>query len=281
MIKLQRILVPTDLSEYSLKALPYARELARSQAGLLVLASAVATRAETESMRQALEVLGQGLGVPFEALVGVGAPVRTLIDLAAEARADLVVMSTHGRQGLSRRLLGSTAEGLVLGARCPVLTVKHPQREFLVEDRGAGEVHLRIRKILAPTDYSMTSMEGVEMARKLAFAYRADLILLHVLDEAEATMLVEGSGAPRAAQEVPLQLATAADEIVRAAEEGRADLIVMSTRGHRGMLADLMGSTTQAVVRRARCPVLTLRADWEISGTEPEPAASAASPGGC
>jgi nucleotide-binding universal stress UspA family protein len=57
-----------------------------------------------------------------------------------------------------------------------------------------------------------------------------------------------------------LLMGTAADEIVRAAEEGGVDLIVIGTHGRTGLKRVLMGSVAEAVMRRATCPVLTLKA---------------------
>ncbi|HXE72440.1 MAG TPA: universal stress protein [Candidatus Nitrosotenuis sp.] len=286
MVTFRRVLVPTDLSEYSLKALPYARQLVRSHQGTLILAACVRARPEAAPVRKVLELLGQTLELPFEVRVGVGPVVPTLTRLAAESQAELVIVSSHGRRGLSRRLLGSTAEGLVLRAPCPVLTVKEPQREFLVEERRprpaeeAPTVHLRIQRILAPTDYSLTSLQGVELAGQLARAWGAELILVHVLGSlfeprprAELERVAWRLGP--LPHQVRVQEGPAAPAIVKAAEEAQADLIVMATRGSRGRLRDLFGSTTRAVVRTAGCPVLTLRPDWQDQAELPQPSPEA------
>jgi nucleotide-binding universal stress UspA family protein len=64
--------------------------------------------------------------VPFEHRLLVGEPATAIVEDAEKEGADLIVMGTHGRTGLSRLLMGSVAEAVVRRAKCPVLTVKHP-----------------------------------------------------------------------------------------------------------------------------------------------------------
>jgi nucleotide-binding universal stress UspA family protein len=66
--------------------------------------------------------------LPAEAEVRSGDAVAEIIDYAEVVNADLIVMATHGRSGLSHMLMGSTAEQVIRKALCPVLTLKHPMR---------------------------------------------------------------------------------------------------------------------------------------------------------
>jgi nucleotide-binding universal stress UspA family protein len=68
------------------------------------------------------------LDVPVDANILYGDPVGRIIDYAADVNADLIVMATHGRTGLSHVLLGSVAEHVVRKAPCPVLTLKRTPR---------------------------------------------------------------------------------------------------------------------------------------------------------
>jgi nucleotide-binding universal stress UspA family protein len=142
MSRFQTILMPTDLSQRSLYALPVARSLARTlHARLVVLfvmddfpAAEIASGLEARSKQAHREALlerlrglapcGPGLAVDHEVREGV--PSDEILRLAREQPCDLIVMSTHGRTGLERLLMGSVAETVVRGAPCPVMTVRRP-----------------------------------------------------------------------------------------------------------------------------------------------------------
>lgn len=143
-----RILVPSDFSDASDRALEYARVLAaRFGASLHLLhvvddpfvADGLAAEAyitETPSVRTAmlddararLQHRATGCSTT-EAIFGRAA--TTIVEYAQQLEIDLIVMGTRGRTGLAHLLLGSVAERVVRKAPCPVLTVRHPQREFV------------------------------------------------------------------------------------------------------------------------------------------------------
>ena len=62
------------------------------------------------------------------------APAAAIVDYAKDKRIDLIVAGTHGRGGVARLLLGSVTERVVRTAPCPVLTVRHPEHEFVIPD---------------------------------------------------------------------------------------------------------------------------------------------------
>jgi nucleotide-binding universal stress UspA family protein len=138
---------------------------------------------------------------------------------------------------------------------------------------------LPVHTILHPTDFSEQSGHAFEPAGALARDYGARLIVLHV---AEPPFLIHGetllppdpeilSGEAKAQLdrlEVPVANVRAerrlkegdpAAEILRAAREALADLIVMGTHGRTGLVRLLMGSVAEQVVRKAPCPVLTVK----------------------
>ncbi len=61
-------------------------------------------------------------------------PATAIVDYANSMSIDLIVMGTHGRQSIDRLLMGSVSEHVVRTASCPVFTVRHPEREFVVDD---------------------------------------------------------------------------------------------------------------------------------------------------
>jgi nucleotide-binding universal stress UspA family protein len=147
MLNFNVIVVTTDLSDYSMRALPYAISLAeRFQAQLKIVCvnepmlqvaevawvgvESVSTDEQREhEIRAALDKLVREQvphGLRAEATVLRGNAVEKIVEYARETNADLLVLCTHGRTGLSHVLMGSTAEAIVRRAPCPVLTLKQP-----------------------------------------------------------------------------------------------------------------------------------------------------------
>lgn len=141
-MKVQRILVPVDFSEFSENALAYAIELSNlfgatldvihvhpltvyAAPPLLPAPTLIGQfREDTErALRQFLDDFGQKHGVEVSGKVVDGAPHVEIVRLSEELGADLIVMGTHGRTGVRHALMGSVAERVVRMASVPVLTV--------------------------------------------------------------------------------------------------------------------------------------------------------------
>jgi nucleotide-binding universal stress UspA family protein len=153
MIHLHRILVPTDFSKHSDNAVKYAAAFAEKFAAELhflhvvqdmavfIPEAVLMTPAMTPPVEQfrsaaraALEKVMKdhnltGLKVTTE--IAEGVPFAEIVRAARDKDVDLIVMGTHGRTGLAHMLLGSVAEKVVRKAPCPVLTVRHPEHEFV------------------------------------------------------------------------------------------------------------------------------------------------------
>ncbi len=150
MITLNKILFPTDFSSASEQAFDTAQRLARdSKSRLLIVHVAAPTQVPTppgavvpphamanvalpehaeQTMEQVREELGKTVpddgDIRYEHRLLVGVPGLEIPRLANEEKADLIVMGTHGRTGLTRLLMGSVAEAVVRRAPCPVLTLR-------------------------------------------------------------------------------------------------------------------------------------------------------------
>ncbi|OHB71466.1 MAG: hypothetical protein A2W17_08550 [Planctomycetes bacterium RBG_16_41_13] len=155
MITINNILCPVDYSIYSEKALAYAIELAtRFQAKLHLLhvldirfldvnnpelpyipVTANIISEETIAMlksRLLKSVSDETQGkISVEAIVIQGVPFTEIIRTARESNIDLIVIGTHGRTGLAHAVMGSVAEKVVRKAPCPVLTIRHPEHDFV------------------------------------------------------------------------------------------------------------------------------------------------------
>jgi len=153
MIDLLRILIPTDFSKFSQIALTYATALAEKFAAELYLLHVVQDLAvfipdmitvapppapTVEQMTKAVQeafdhiVKDNQLGrFKVHREVREGTPFYEIVRYAKEQDIDLIIMGTHGHTGLTHMLLGSVTEKVVRKAPCPVLTVRHPEHEFV------------------------------------------------------------------------------------------------------------------------------------------------------
>jgi nucleotide-binding universal stress UspA family protein len=154
---------------------------------------------------------------------------------------------------------------------------------------------LPIRTILHPTDFSERAGYALQLAAALARDYGARLVVLHVVTpptvvygEAVVPVSPEELRAPAREQldrlrlprpdvraERRLEEGEAVEEILRVARDIGADLIVLGTHGRTGLGRLLMGSTAETVVRKASCPVLTVKAPFPASAADDLAAAGA------
>jgi len=145
---------------------------------------------------------------------------------------------------------------------------------------------ISLRRILVATDFSPCASRAVEYACELADRFSAELHLLHVVQDFEAGLVVPGLGFPppevfrrevyeksqQALEQIPEPLwcegkvvireicyGSPFAEIIRSAQAHDVSLIVLGTHGRTGLLHALLGSVAEKVVRKASCPVLTVR----------------------
>lgn len=146
----KRIIVPTDFSEGSKKAFPYATALARKFGATITLVYVVPThlalslsqlgevleeKRVTEQAREELPRFREAELDPHlqvSTMVLTGGPTYGICQTAESEAADLIVMSTHGHTGFQRFMLGSVTEHVLRHAPCPVLVVREKEHEFLV-----------------------------------------------------------------------------------------------------------------------------------------------------
>jgi nucleotide-binding universal stress UspA family protein len=296
MTRIHRILCPVDFSEFSKHALDHAVVLARwYEAELVVLhvAPLVAvfplpggtTRANLEAFdpdvmtRELRSFVGGAVeALPrLQMIVRAGAPASLILECAREVEADLLVLGTHGRTGFERFMLGSVTEKVILKATSPVLTVPRG-----VDNGPDGGV---FRNILCGVDFSDASLRALQYALSLASEATGRLTLLHVVEwmpettvpiqphfdfqrygeslvseaRARLTQLVPDEIREWCEIDISVRVGKPYQEILGTATRGAADLIVMGVQGRGPVDRMLFGSTTQHVVRKAPCPVLTVR----------------------
>ncbi len=149
MIHIQKILCPVDFSAPSRNALRYANEFAKAMNAKITVMHVIQPQPiaadvnvpyvplEIELEKNAKEDLARIVkeevqeGVLVEQVMAFGLPSDCVIAQAQKENVDLIILGTHGRTGISRLLMGSTAENVIRHAARPVLVVKASEKEFI------------------------------------------------------------------------------------------------------------------------------------------------------
>lgn len=294
---ISQILCPVDLSDVSRHTVDHAVLMARwykakitalhvshpiviPTADFVVASVApplVLTDDEVRTTRERVQAYFTGVAASdVEVIVDTGHPANRIVECARSLPADLIVIGTHGIGGFDHLVLGSVTEKVLRKVACPVLSVPPHAR---------STSSLPFKRILCPVDFSDSSLAALEFAFSLAQEGDAELTILHVFDRPvedepltnrpinvpEYRLELEADFMARLHALVPDSVRTwcrphtrtahgkAYREILGVATEERADLIVMGVHGRNALDLMLFGSTTNQVVRRATCPVLTLR----------------------
>jgi nucleotide-binding universal stress UspA family protein len=282
-ISFKNILFLTDFSDASRAALVYALAFARHHNAKLFPAhvyNAVPVAYPenggvynfSPNIKEAnlakLKDLVQRNCTSFEPLLAEGTMEFAVQKWIEEYGIDLVVIGTHGRRGLQRFLLGSTAEAIFRTATCPVLTVG-PHVSIKPYDES------RIDKILFATDLTRESGYAVSYALSFAHERRAHITFLHVIPEEvrhhtdhsriaafcqeELKKLVPEDAELWCEPEFRVKEGFPAEEIISFAETELPDLIVLGLPKDKDFSTHFQTGVTYKVVASAPCPVLTVR----------------------
>ena len=294
MLKIQSILVPTDLSASSRNAFVVARDVARRfEAALHVLhvkptegqfaafARWFAATPPKRGARDVEEELSEHYGgyekLKFVEREGAGV-AETILEYTEDCCIDLIVMSTHGHRSLDHPALGGAAGDVVRGAESHVATIRSRRGEEL-SFQGFG-------RIVVAIDFGDESRALVRAAKQLASLYDAAISLVFVSEEhnvpvfsdtgmiSVTTLKVDEEITARAGEalrqidaetgssdvdvEYLVRHGSPAREIVALTDEKDADLVVVGRRGHSPHEGLLVGTVTEHVVRTSERPVLTI-----------------------
>jgi len=287
-VAFKNILIATDFSEVSQHALLHALAMAKRYDAKLTVVHVAPPEAQTPipmepvpveldwQKRRGAESLARLEGFealhmyPHEMVLRQGNPWPEIRALIEQRGVDLIVLGTHGRGLIGTLLLGSVAEQVLRHATCPVLTVGPDVLTSLLD-------HERYTHVLFATDFSDGSMHALPYALSIAEEHEADFTLMHVLEQLEPLpmeyskeliseyrqrlwQMVPEDANLWCKPQVTVAIGTAPDEIVRTARDRQVDLIVMGVHSGGAVASHLPWTVVHAVVRRARCPVLTVRA---------------------
>lgn len=226
---------------------------------------------------------------PVETVVLLGDPAREILALADETPDPLIVMTTHGRRGLRRVLLGSVAFQVVRDANCPVVVVPPVDGSPL---RGPG-----IDRVLFPLDESPVAEAAVEHGLAALGDGPLDIVLAEVVEplvrrggavEREYHRLATSSAREYLSTlsdtlterghrvEVDVRLGYPNRRIAEAVADHAVDLVVMATHGRSGLGRVVLGSVAEDVLRGATTPILLVGPGMLGNVTEPDDRAAVA-----
>lgn len=312
----QRILVPLDGSATAEQAIPYARLLSQGfkasidllrvidgpTAGSADLDQGTASEQLAERV-QAGEYLAnlagslRSEGLEVASSILEGNPASTIVTESEKAPGTLVVISTHGRSGITRWVMGSVADKVLHATRAPMLMVRCQETESQEsesrETESVGTVH--VREVIVPLDGSELAEQALPHAVAVARALGLKTTLLRVTPSAGdyfKYMDYPPSNYEDLAQEVDADAVQYLDNICRRIKlEGAGEieerlihgsaalaiadyvkevpdcLVAMTTHGRSGIGRWVMGSVADRVIRHSGSPVLVVRAE----GVNPPP----------
>ncbi|MFN7024694.1 MAG: universal stress protein [Pseudorhizobium sp.] len=281
---MQQIMVATDFSERSDRAIRRATLLARQSGAAMTLVTAVdedrPPRLVQEEKREA-EALLRSMGATIQEMdfvdckteVVLAEPSQAIVSTAQRAAPDLLVLGPHRRQLFRDVFIGTTAERTIRKASWPVLMVNAPPAAAY-------------RNVMITTDLSEGSQHAIACFARLKLAPSAYHSILHVFDvpvmrlvmntamtedqrrnyseeqraKASASLARHVASTPlsNVTQSVRRDATTVSREILAAAAEGDVDLIVLATHGTSGLHKALLGSVTEEVLRDSPVDVLAI-----------------------
>jgi len=303
-----KILVPLDTSRLAEIALPYAEELAMKLGAEVILLHVKTPivspdktdhqiymdkiASEVEGKIQSSAARKKGEKIRVKSVVQgppsiMADPAETILDYAEKEKVSLIIIATHGRTGVSRWTLGSTANKVARAARCSILLI----RAAVVVPQEVS-----LEKILVPLDGSKPSEAVLPYIEALAPRLKSRISLLnvveplyHVYPYSEGVGYYGSAGVirvPYTEEEMKptkdvaekylisindklatksvrssyiLRMGAPGEEIIKAEEEMRPDMVAMSTHGHSGFGRWSHGSVADKVLHAGITPLLLVR----------------------
>jgi len=293
MLELRRIACPVDFSEFSVSAYRHALSLARHYRAKLFVQhivelwrhpsadyapSAVSfdefCRELSEKAEERLQEFVKQYAhdeIEPECVVQQGNASDLILSFAEARKADMIVMGTHGRRGIDRFMLGSATERVIRKASCPVLVVRKPAHDTIGLGKKPDSVPLG--RILFCTDFSEPSRRALDPALSLTEQYKAELTLLHVLEDIPGpSEMVEARAAAMeqldklipqerrktVGMKTEVRIGKPYQQIIQLALEAQSDIVIMAVHGRGALDLAVFGSTTYRVIQLGPCPVLAV-----------------------
>ena len=288
----ERILVPLDGSELAEQSIPYVERLAQKLKSEVILITGCLPgdsleRALTEYIERRAEKI-QSLGVNTRSLCIVGEPADSIINFAGKNNVGLIVISTHGKTGVSHWPLGSIASKVVQRSNIPVFLVRSSQTGKAPADNELG-------KILVTLDGSRFSEAIIPYAEKLAKSMNGEVTLFRVIEQAKLPQLAAYRDREKYEKDFMAKMEREAERyldkkktalenkgvnansafligkpvetILQYTEDKSANLIALTTHGFSGITKWTYGSVASKIIEGSPKPILLVRPPLPASKT--------------
>ena len=280
----EKILVPLDGSEVAEQAIPYVERLTQKLKSEVILITVCLPgdpleRALTEYIERRAEKI-QSLGVNARSLCIEGDSATSIIDFAEKNKVGLIVISTHGKTGISHWPLGSIASKVVQRSNIPVFLVRSSQP-------GKAPADNELDKILVTLDGSQFSEAIIPHVEKLAKSMNSEVTLLRVIEPAKLPQLAAYSDREKYEKDFMAKMEREAERylakkrtaleskgvkvnsafligkpvetILQYSEEKSANLVALTTHGFSGISKWAYGSVASKIIEGSPKPILLVR----------------------
>lgn len=282
----RRVLVPLDGSELAERAIPYAKNLAKTRGSEVILFTVSIASVEQlgKPIKAYLELNSnelQSQGIKASTAIAYGNVADEIIKFADKNKIDLIILSTHGHSGIKRWALGSVALKVLHGTCIPVL---------LIKSRTHKTAKVEFKKILLPLDGSSFSEASIPYVKELAKGTGGEIVILRVSEppvlpadrspaikpsweeyrdmlmaeiQRQAEKYLEGIRANLGKNGIKARsqatVGKAAESILQVAQKEDINLITMTTHGRTGVSRWVYGSVASRITEESLQPVLLIR----------------------
>jgi len=238
-----------------------APSLARIDSGNLAREHGQEAEAYLQQVAHRLEL--QGIRARW--LVKKESPEEAILQTAREGKFDLIAMSTHGRMGFERWMMGSVTEQVLRAAEVPLLIIHSFKRTPGGPTVPLAGEPVSFKSILVPIDVGQASLDILPSIERMATIYKSEIGLLHVTGHAAISELpqtmktAEGKLAGAALSVRPILVqGEPASKIVEVASTGGFDLLAMATHGRSTKRRWVMGSFAEQILRASPIPMFVV-----------------------
>jgi nucleotide-binding universal stress UspA family protein len=285
----RKVLVPLDGSELAERAIPYAKNLAKTKGSEVILFTVSIASVEQldRPIKAYLELNSnelQSQGIKASTAIAYGDVADEIISFADKNNIDLIIISTHGYSGIKRWVLGSVARKVLYGTCVQVL---------LTKSKSPKVSQVELKKLLLPLDGSPFAEAPITFIDDLTKGTKTEIVLTTVCEpplvpsygdrpinptwkkhrdalwtdtQQQASEYLEKiknrlakQGMKVKSQVIPGELGKVAESIMKAAQKENVDLIAMATHGRTGVSRWVYGGITNRIVEQSLQPVLLIR----------------------